>query len=284
MSYNALTNPNRILVGQVLRLPGSSAPSGGAQFHVVQADETISGLASRYGISQQQLIDANGLTGGMIYVGQRLSLVPVAAAAPAAAGGVRHTVTAGETLSSIAQHFGTTIRAIQAANSIDDPDRVLVGQSLAIPSGAGGASVLRCPVQGTMHHMNDWGFPRSGGRFHEGNDLFADRGTPAVAVVGGTAVQADGPIGGHQVKLVGDDGVTYYYSHLDRFGAAGRVAAGTVIGYVGKHGQRRGRCAPRALRGAPRWRPRREPVSPARTRLLTPRAQVGRFLPITRTR
>ena len=39
--------------------------------------------------------------------------------------------------------------------------------------------------------MNDWGFPRSGGRFHEGNDLFAPRGTPAVATVSGT-VGADG--------------------------------------------------------------------------------------------
>ncbi len=88
--------------------------------------------------------------------------------------------------------------------------------------------------------MNDWGFPRSGGRFHEGNDLFARRGTPAVATVSGTVVQTDGKLGGNQVKLLGDDGVGYYYTHLDSFGAEGRVSAGTVIGYVGTTGNAAG--------------------------------------------
>lgn len=35
-----------------------------------------------------------------------------------------------------------------------------------------------CPVQGGATFTNDWGFPRSGGRRHQGNDLFAARGTP----------------------------------------------------------------------------------------------------------
>ena len=34
-----------------------------------------------------------------------------------------------------------------------------------------------CPVPGATF-VNDWGFPRSGGRAHEGTDLFAPRGTP----------------------------------------------------------------------------------------------------------
>src|SRR3546814_10620424 len=83
--------------------------------------------------------------------------------------------------------------------------------------------------------MNDWGFPRSGGRFHEGNDLFAPRGTPFVAVVSGTVVQTTGRIGGKQVKLAGDDGVSYYGTHLDGFGASGRVNAGDVIGRSEEH-------------------------------------------------
>lgn len=240
VKLNGLSNPNRIRVGQELTLPapGSAAPAGGAAHHVVIAGDTIAGVAARYGITQRQLIDANGLTGGMIYVGQRLRLAP-AAARPAAPTATTHRVAAGETLSDIARHHGTTVRAIQWANGIADANRVLVGTVLTIPSTAGGGP-LRCPVNGAVRHMNDWGFPRSGGRFHEGNDLFAARGTPVVAVIGGTAQQTTGPIGGRQVKLLGDDGATYYYTHLDRFGAAGRVAAGTVLGTVGSTGNAAG--------------------------------------------
>jgi len=177
----------------------------------------------------------------MIYVGQRLSLLP-ATAAPAAptAAATTHRVAAGQTLSSIAQRYGTTIRSIQTANGISDPNRVIVGTVLTIPARAGGSSGLRCPVQGAVRFMNDWGFPRSGGRFHEGNDLFAARGTPAVAVVSGTAVQKTGTIGGLQVKLLGDDGTSYYYTHFDKFGTGGHVTAGTVIGYVGSSGNAAG--------------------------------------------
>ena len=255
VSTNGIRNPNLIRLGQVLTVPaggsggggatggGATAapPKGGATHHVVQRGDTIGGIAARYGITQRQLIDANGLTGGVVYVGQRLSLVPTAAAPSAPAAGNRtHTVAAGETLSHIARRYGTTIRAIVDANGLSDPNRVRVGQRLAIPSSAGGSVALRCPVQGGARMMNDWGFPRSGGRFHEGNDLFAPRGTPAVAVVGGTAVQVVGRIGGNQVKLAGDDGVSYYYTHLDSFGKAGRVAAGDVIGTVGATGNAAG--------------------------------------------
>lgn len=244
VEQNGLANANLIRVGQVLTLPASApaaatpTPAGAAQHHVVRAGDTISRVAARYGITQQQLIDANGLTDGKIYVGQRLRLAP-AAVPPAPTGSATHRVAAGDTLAGIAQRYGTTVRAIQTANGITDPNLVVVGRNLTIPAVAG-RSALRCPVQGTVRYMNDWGFPRSGGRFHEGNDLFAARGTPTVAVVAGTALQKVGPIGGRQVKLVGDDGTTYYYTHLDRFGVGGRVSAGTEIGYVGTSGNAAG--------------------------------------------
>jgi LysM repeat protein len=247
VAANELRNPNLVRIGQVLSLPGAGArsagvttPAGGASYHVVRAGETISGIAARYGITQRQLIDANGLTGGIVYTGQRLSLVPRASAPAPGAGATTHRVAAGQTLSSIAQRYGTTVRAIQQANGISDPNRVVVGRVLTIPSTAGSSTSLLCPVRGSVTFMNDWGFPRSGGRFHEGNDLFAARGTPAVAVVGGTATQKTGQIGGRQVTLLGDDGATYHYTHLDGFGTAGRVGAGTVIGYIGTTGNAAG--------------------------------------------
>ena len=38
-----------------------------------------------------------------------------------------------DTLNAIAQRFGTTVSALQAANGIDDPDEILIGQVLIIP-------------------------------------------------------------------------------------------------------------------------------------------------------
>ncbi len=258
VELNAIRNPNLIRVGQVLALPAGAAgstapgpapgaptkvqvPAGGAVDHVVRPGETIGGIARRYRISQAQLIAANGLTNGVIYAGQRLLLVPRAGSTSGGGSTATrtHTVRAGETLSTIARRYDTTISAIVAANHLADADHVTVGQRLRIGAAASPSSLV-CPVRGRMRHMNDWGFPRSGGRFHEGNDLFAARGTPAVAVVSGTAVQRLGVIGGKQVMLVGSDGTTYYYTHLDGFAASGRVRAGEVIGYVGTSGNAAG--------------------------------------------
>jgi uncharacterized protein YcbK (DUF882 family) len=49
---------------------------------------------------------------------------------------VEHVVAEGETLGEIARHYGVTTRAIQDANSIDDPDVLRVGQELRIPPAA----------------------------------------------------------------------------------------------------------------------------------------------------
>ncbi len=44
-----------------------------------------------------------------------------------------YTVAEGDTLAAIAQRFGTTVAALQAANGIDDPDEIVIGQVLVIP-------------------------------------------------------------------------------------------------------------------------------------------------------
>ena len=99
-----------------------------------------------------------------------------------------------------------------------------------------------CPVQGPRAFTNDYGAPRGGGRRrHEGNDIMAPRGTPAVAPVAGTATQHNSSVGGRSFYLRGVDGITYFGTHLDSYsGNTGRVAAGTVLGYVGTSGNASG--------------------------------------------
>ncbi len=101
-----------------------------------------------------------------------------------------------------------------------------------------------CPVQGGASFINDWGFPRSGGRRHKGNDMFAPRGTPLLAVADGTVRLSSSHLGGIGIWLVADYGVHFYYAHLDGYAAGlasgARVARGQVIGYNGDSGNARG--------------------------------------------
>lgn len=100
-----------------------------------------------------------------------------------------------------------------------------------------------CPVGEPHGFIDSWGFPRSGGRRHQGVDMFAARGTPVYAVAAGTISRVgNNRLGGLVVDLVDGDGHRYYYAHLDaqlvRRGQ--RVAAGDVIGTVGNTGNARG--------------------------------------------
>ncbi|HUF33264.1 MAG TPA: peptidoglycan DD-metalloendopeptidase family protein [Acidimicrobiales bacterium] len=98
-----------------------------------------------------------------------------------------------------------------------------------------------CPVQGPRAFTNDWGQPRSGGRRHQGTDILSPRGTPVVASVSGSVRGHNSRLGGISYYLKGDDGTTYFGTHLDSLsGASGRVSQGTVLGYVGDSGNARG--------------------------------------------
>ncbi len=98
-----------------------------------------------------------------------------------------------------------------------------------------------CPVRGFVAFTDTWGAPRSGGRFHQGVDMLAARGTPVVAVGSGVVLRMrNGGLGGITVWLKTDDGDEFYYAHLDSWAsglsAGQRVAAGDPLGTVGTTG------------------------------------------------
>ncbi|HEX2026693.1 MAG TPA: hypothetical protein VHF25_01700, partial [Nitriliruptorales bacterium] len=70
------------------------------------------------------------------------------------------------------------------------PDRVPRRTSWPRPRRFPPVLGYRCPVAGATF-INDWGFPRPGGRTHEGTDVFARRGTPIRAVADGTVTNVD---------------------------------------------------------------------------------------------
>ena len=120
--------------------------------------------------------------------------------------------------------------------------------------GAGGGPLIEgmvCPVQGAVagrDFINDWGFPRSGGRWHQGNDLFANRGRPVVAVHDATVTSWNPPssqtrLGGITVTYETADGSRWYNAHLDSIAdgvtPGASVSRGQVIGTVGNTGNAR---------------------------------------------
>jgi murein DD-endopeptidase MepM/ murein hydrolase activator NlpD len=106
---------------------------------------------------------------------------------------------------------------------------------------------LAVPVEGVrVKQIGDtWHAPRSGGRRHEGQDIFAARGTPVRSATEGYVVRVgEDALGGNVVFVAGAGGRSYYYAHLDSYApglAAGDyVTPGTVLGYVGTTGNAAG--------------------------------------------
>lgn len=97
-----------------------------------------------------------------------------------------------------------------------------------------------CPVGGSVSFTDTWLAPRSGGRLHQGVDMFAARSTPVIAPVAGRVEHYHDGLGGLSFRLWGEDGNYYYGTHMARYGRSGDVSAGAIVGYVGDTGNARG--------------------------------------------
>ncbi|HEX2896556.1 MAG TPA: LysM peptidoglycan-binding domain-containing protein, partial [candidate division Zixibacteria bacterium] len=151
------TPPN--LGKYVLKIPKGSADKFWAAYssmpspketswvkHTIGRGETISTIASRYGVSQYAIKEANNLKSSRIVAGRQL-IVPVPldrefqASAPRekkdyAASNSVYAVRSGDTMWDIARAFGTTVSSLREANAIGRGSRIYVGQKLRIPSSA----------------------------------------------------------------------------------------------------------------------------------------------------
>ena len=106
---------------------------------------------------------------------------------------------------------------------------------------------LRVPVSGVRAAQvrDTWGAPRGGGRKHEGQDIFARRGTPVYSATEGYVVRVgENTLGGKVVFVHGPGGRWYYYAHLADYApglAVGDyVTTDTLLGSVGDTGNARG--------------------------------------------
>lgn len=103
---------------------------------------------------------------------------------------------------------------------------------------------FHCPIDGPNSFTDTWGAPRSGGRRHQGVDIYAAHGARVVAVVDGTILRMTrSSLGGISLYLRGGDGTEYFYTHLAGYASISpgqRVTGGQLVAYNGNSGNARG--------------------------------------------
>lgn len=141
---------------------------GGGNMHYVTYGETLYSIATRYGVTVDDMLRFNGLSNpNMIYIGQPLAIpAPYPTAGGYAPGGglmapsggygpsmppgggymapvsgygcaSYHTVAAGETLSNIAFNYGVPLQNLAGQNNLYNQDMVFVGQKICLPAMVG---------------------------------------------------------------------------------------------------------------------------------------------------
>jgi len=108
-----------------------------ARTHMVEEGDTLAGIAATHGMTLEDLSTLNGIENpDLIYAGQPLLLSGGGAESTAAVptSGRIHSVSAGETLSSIADYYGFALDELLTLNGIGDANYIWEGQELALPA------------------------------------------------------------------------------------------------------------------------------------------------------
>lgn len=162
---------------------------------------------------------------------------------------VSHTVEQGDNLTKLANRYDTTVTNISSYNGLQNPDRLLPGQVLYIPTDSvatisrslGVRFRLEWPVKGNI--SSGYGYrvhPILKTRhFHGGIDIAAAEGTPVKAAASGKVISVGNRANyGLAVVIEHSGGITTWYGHnsklLVRLGD--NVKQGQTIALVGRTG------------------------------------------------
>jgi murein DD-endopeptidase MepM/ murein hydrolase activator NlpD len=204
--------------------------------HVVQAGETLRGIANSAEVPLVVIAEANGLSQPYaIRSGQKL-VIPRQRT---------HVVERGETGFGIAYEYGVPFSAIALANSLDDKGTVRAGQRLIIPAVLPERTPAATSDQPWFARPHDgdvllgWRRRPDGGG-HDGIDFAVITGDMIRAAAGGTVLVADEGAArfGRLVVIDHGDGWQSAYGHLSRITVARgeTVTAGERIGLGGQAG------------------------------------------------
>lgn len=139
--WNQIERNANLIAGTQLYLYGVKAPAKPTSY-VVQAGDTLTDVAAKFGLTNQQLADFNGLTStSNLFAGARLALVdsPSAKSArnkPAQPTTDNYTVKAGDSLIGLASRFGLEPEELAKLNNTSATRMLQVGENLTVPADA----------------------------------------------------------------------------------------------------------------------------------------------------
>lgn len=136
VSLNDIQNPNLIYVGQILRIPTTQNALQNSEnstvYYTVKSGDTLSKIADEYNVTVESIARENSISNpNIIYVGQVLKIETVRYNVHAT-GKVIYLVKPGDTLSQIAQTYGTTVSELVRINDIQNPNLIYVGEKIRI--------------------------------------------------------------------------------------------------------------------------------------------------------
>ena len=136
-NLNNLTT-DTLSVGQVLIIPGVSEDddeedNGAVFYYTVEKGDSLYSIARRFGVTVNDLKNANSLTSNLLSVGQVLIIPTDESNTPINPSYTTYTVKMGDSLWSIANRFGTTVDTIKSLNNLTS-NLLSIGQVLQIPN------------------------------------------------------------------------------------------------------------------------------------------------------
>ena len=125
--------------------------------HQVRPNETLGGIARKYGVSVGALQAFNGIANpNLLFVGKKLK-IPSSQASE-----VSYVVKKGDSLGSIASRFGVKVSTLTLVNKITRPDLIRVGQKLIVPLKGGNLKPASSLLSSTVKRSLDGIRPKSG--------------------------------------------------------------------------------------------------------------------------
>jgi len=233
--------------------------SGQISVYVVREGDTLSQIASIFGVSTNTILWANDIpSNGTIRVGQVLTILPIS--------GVRHEVKKGETLRSIVSTYKGHLEEVMSYNGLTSDSLLAVGDIVMIPDGEIKAVTTKQVSRPTSSSGPSYdGYylrPISGGtrtqgiHGYNGVDLATYAGAPIFAAADGVVIVSknsgwNGGYGNYVVIKHSNGTQTLYAHNSENIVYVGQnVVKGQVVGYIGSTGKSTGPHLHFEIRGA----------------------------------